>query len=51
MKDGNKQKLTVTDLVEGVYQFRVIVTGRDPAAEGEGFGNVTVQHRKYKKSF
>ncbi len=46
MQGGNKQKLTVTDLVEGIYEFKVVVTGKDPVAEGEGYGNVTVLPRK-----
>ena len=40
------EKMTVSGLGEGVYRFKVVVTGSDPRAEGEGFGVVTVLPRE-----
>jgi hypothetical protein len=47
MKNARAKELIVTDLDDGVYQFRVVVTGSAPPAQGEGFGNVTVLPREF----
>ena len=38
----NTRTLTLSNLVEGVYQFRVIVSQSSPAGYGEALANVTV---------
>ena len=47
MENRQNQTLSLNDLQEGVYQFKVIVSGGNPSVHGEGFGNVTVLPRKY----
>lgn len=42
MKHGNQQVLSLTDLEEGVYSFKVVVRGTEPEAFGETIANVTV---------
>ena len=46
MENRQNQTLSLNDLQEGVYQFKVIVSGGNPSVHGEGFGNVTVLPRK-----
>jgi len=42
MENRQNQTLSLNDLQEGVYQFKVVVSGGNPPVEGEGFGNVTI---------
>ena len=45
--ENGREKMTVSGLGEGVYSFKVVVTGSDPVrAEGEGLGVVTVLPRE-----
>ena len=46
--ENGREKMTVSGLGEGVYSFKVVVTGSDPVrAEGEGLGVVTVLPREF----
>ena len=42
MENRQNQTLSVSQLEEGIYQFKVKVTGENPAIFGEGLGNITV---------
>lgn len=44
MSDQSKDKITLSNLSEGLYQFQVLVKGKDSI--GEAFGNVTVLPEK-----
>jgi len=41
-KNSKTEKLSLSNLVEGVYQFKVTVTSNNPAGYGQAFANVTV---------
>eukprot|EP00090_Calanus_glacialis_P008081 TRINITY_DN16425_c0_g1_i1.p1 TRINITY_DN16425_c0_g1~~TRINITY_DN16425_c0_g1_i1.p1 ORF type:complete len:942 (-),score=151.95 TRINITY_DN16425_c0_g1_i1:315-3140(-) len=45
-KNSKTQTLTLSNLVEGVYQFKVTVTSSNPAGFGQTFANVTVEPAK-----
>eukprot|EP00095_Tigriopus_kingsejongensis_P001489 maker-scaffold124_size330879-snap-gene-1.31 protein:Tk01489 transcript:maker-scaffold124_size330879-snap-gene-1.31-mRNA-1 annotation:"hypothetical protein L798_13730" len=42
MENSHASQLTLSQLKEGVYLFRVVVTGDNPPAWGEAYGNVSV---------
>jgi len=42
MENGHAQTLSLSDLEEGTYIFKLIVRGKNPLAYGEAVGNVTV---------
>jgi len=42
MENSHAQTLSLSNLEEGTYQFKLIVAGGSPPVEGEAFGNVTV---------
>ena len=42
MENSHAQTLSLSNLEEGTYQFKLIVSGGSPPVEGEAFGNVTV---------
>ncbi|XP_059086582.1 dyslexia-associated protein KIAA0319-like protein [Tigriopus californicus] len=42
MENSHAAQLKLNHLVEGVYSFRVVVSGDDPPASGGALGNVTV---------
>jgi hypothetical protein len=42
MENSHTQTLSLSNLEEGTYQFKLIVSGGSPPVEGEAFGNVTV---------
>ena len=44
--ENGQEKMTVSGLGQGTYSFKVVVTGSDPRAEGEGLGVVTVLPRE-----
>lgn len=44
--DKNGETLKLSNLSEGVYEFKVAVSG--PGVYGEALANVTVMPRKYK---
>ena len=44
--ENGQEKMTVSGLGQGSYSFKVVVTGSDPRAEGEGLGVVTVLPRE-----
>ena len=47
MENAHNQTISLSSLEEGVYQFKVIVSGgQPPGVTGTGFGNVTVLPRK-----
>lgn len=43
--DKNRETLKLSNLSEGVYKFKVAVSG--PGVYGEALANVTVQPRKF----
>ena len=45
--ENGQEKMTVSGLGQGSYSFKVVVTGSDPRAEGEGLGVVTVLPREF----
>ena len=46
--ENGQEKMTVSGLGQGSYSFKVVVTGSDPRAEGEGLGVVTVLPREFR---
>ena len=46
MENRQNQTLSLSQLVEGTYQFKVTVSGGSPPVFGEGLGNITVLPRK-----
>ena len=42
MENRENQTLSLSQLDEGTYQFKVSVSGGNPPIRGQGFGNVTV---------
>lgn len=46
MENTQSSLLTLTNLEEGVYTFKVLVSGENPLAFGEAFANVSVFPRK-----
>lgn len=42
MVNRQNQTLSLSSLQEGIYQFKVVVSGGNPSVYGEGYGNVTV---------
>ena len=47
MENRQNQTLSLSQLQEGVYILKVVVSGGNPPVHGEGHGNVTVLPRKY----
>jgi hypothetical protein len=50
MENSHTQTLSLSNLEEGTYQFKLIVSGGSPPVEGEAFGNVTVLAGKRLRS-
>ena len=46
MENRQNQTLSLSQLQEGIYIFKVIVSGGNPPVHGQGNGNVTVLPRK-----
>ena len=48
MENRQMQTVSLKQLQEGTYQFKVVVSGGNPPVHGIGQGNVTVFPRKYE---
>ena len=46
MENSHAQTLSLSNLEEGTYQFKLEVSGGTPPVVGEAYGNVTVQPGK-----
>ncbi len=47
MENSHNQTLVLSQLIQGIYSFKVTVSGGNPPVLGQGFGNVTVFPRKF----